>query len=134
MIDISSWDWDIGKKQVSDLDSWKKSFSWIEEKHASPDGEKILSTGEGGCLSIWDAQSGDEKLSLQDYSDPRVPDCSSDGVKITASIDEFVIVWDAQMGEQLLRKTQDVVSWAVSYSPDGGRIAATSNNSIKHLT
>ena len=41
MVDISSWDWDIGKKQVSDTDTWKDTFSWIEEHCVSPDGEKI---------------------------------------------------------------------------------------------
>ncbi|UCD99790.1 MAG: WD40 repeat domain-containing protein, partial [Chloroflexota bacterium] len=95
------------------------------------DGEKISSTSLGGCLSIWDAQTGDEELSLQDYFDPGVPDWSPDGTKIAAPIDEFEIVWDAQTGEQLFQKPKEADSWAVSYSPDGDRFAATSINSIK---
>jgi hypothetical protein len=37
----TNWDWDPGKRLIADLDSWKRTYNWIEEPHASPDGEKI---------------------------------------------------------------------------------------------
>ncbi len=33
--------WDTGKQQVADLNRWKERFSYIEEIHVSPDGERV---------------------------------------------------------------------------------------------
>src|SRR5512139_535776 len=37
----TNWDWDLGKKLIADLDTWKNTYNWIEEPYASPDGEKL---------------------------------------------------------------------------------------------
>ena len=48
MRDIETWDWQVGKKVVADLASWREVLSGIEELAASPDGEKIAALGKAG--------------------------------------------------------------------------------------
>ena len=40
MINIRKWDWETPEKKIP-VDDWKGKFRWVEEPHASPDGEKI---------------------------------------------------------------------------------------------
>jgi hypothetical protein len=41
MQERSSWDWETGTKTVADLNGWKSDYVWVEEPHASPDGEAV---------------------------------------------------------------------------------------------
>lgn len=41
MINCDTWDWDIGKKEIADIDKWKEKFSYIEEFRVTLDGEKV---------------------------------------------------------------------------------------------
>ena len=41
MQSLNEWDWEVGERLISDINSWKNGYQWIEEPYASPDGEKI---------------------------------------------------------------------------------------------
>ena len=40
MVTHLSWDWEIGEREV-DTSEWSQHFRWVEELHASPDGETV---------------------------------------------------------------------------------------------
>lgn len=41
MIDTSGWDWSPGKREVAEAAAFAEGAQWVEEFHASPDGEKL---------------------------------------------------------------------------------------------
>ncbi len=96
-----------------------RSVSW------SPDGKRIL-TGSGDTTAkVWDAEKGQEVLSLKGHTGGVTSVAwSPDGKRIlTGSEDTTAKVWDAEKGQEVLSlkgHTQQVTS--VSWSPDGKRI------------
>lgn len=40
-MDTSTWNWEPGERVIVDLNACKDKYEWIEELHASPDGEKL---------------------------------------------------------------------------------------------
>jgi WD40 repeat protein len=82
-------------------------------------------------VKVWDAQTGQEQLTLKGHTQGVTCVCfSPDGRRLaSASYDKTVKVWDAQTGqEQLSLKghTNQVVS--VCFSPDGRRLASASSH------
>ncbi len=71
---------------------------------------------------VWDAQSGEELLTLSGHAEwVNSAAYSPDGERIvTASLDETAKVWDAESGAELLTLSghTDMVNSA-AYSPDG---------------
>jgi len=119
MVNVSSWDWDIGKKQITDIDAWKDTYSWIEEPYVSPDGEKIAAVvktdemefnvcvngtaWEGGFDKVWYLRFG---------PDNRLTALVSDTGEWTVAVDGAA--WENRF---------DYV-WNTQFSPDGNNIIA----------
>ncbi len=97
----------------------------------SPDGQSIVSASLDNTLKVWDAQTGQERLSLIGHTD-KVESCgySLDGQSIvSASDDKTLKVWDAHTGQErfsLTGHTDKVRSCA--YSPDGQSIVSASGD------
>ena len=95
----------------------------------SPDGAFIVSASWDNTLKVWDARSGEARLTLQGHTD-WVNGCavSPDGAWIvSASGDKTLKVWDARTGEARLTlhgHTDRVSGCAVS--PDGAFIVSAS--------
>ena len=114
----------------------------------SPD-NKLLAAGSGsdsrsasGTMRIWNLESGTIGIALEEAFYLSVWDLafSSDGTRIAAAIGDYksdtkatvpgeVVVWDVRTGVALhrLRGHRSCV-WAVSFSPDGKRLASASGN------
>jgi len=112
--------------------------SIVESVAVSPDGQRIASGSSiwdvkkgwvSGEVKVWDAQSGQELLSLKEHSSPVA--FSPDGQRLASGFrDETVQLSDAQTGQKLLvlqGHTEGVRS--VTFSPDGRRIAGNSRDS-----
>ena len=99
----------------------------------SPDGKRLAGGLDRGTptLKVWDAQTGQELLSLKGGSsrDGGFRKCvafSPDGKRLAGFSGDHRIatvkVWDAQTGQELL--TLQGVSASVAFSPDGKRLAS----------
>jgi WD40 repeat protein/serine/threonine protein kinase len=91
----------------------------------SPDGKRLASrvaSNGGGVVKVWDAQTGQELLTLQGGSGPVA--FSPDGKRLTGLLNGTgkVTVWDAQTGKELFALDRRLVN-SVALSPDGKRLA-----------
>jgi WD40 repeat protein len=70
----------------------------------SPTGDYVVSTSEDGTLKVWDASTGQQRLTLRGHIGP-VTGCainSTGDVIVSASRDNTLKVWDAHTGEERL--------------------------------
>jgi WD40 repeat protein len=67
----------------------------------SPDGKRLASAGADERVKVWDAQTGQETLSLKGHTRcVNSVSFSPDGKRLaSASFDQTVKVWDAGMGQ-----------------------------------
>lgn len=97
-----------------------------------PDGKRIASGGCDKTIKVWDAQTGEEVLSIQDTGEVMSVWFSPDGQHILAGSTESTLkVWDAQTGRPILSLAghRGIVTSAC-YSPDGRRIVSGSSDNL----
>jgi WD40 repeat protein len=97
----------------------------------SPDGTWIVSASGDGTLKVWDAHTGEVRLTLEGHTE-QVSGCavSPDGTWIvSASLDHVLKVWDARTGEVRLT-LQGHTKWVTgcAVSPDGTWIVSASGD------
>ncbi|MFP4542597.1 MAG: hypothetical protein ACLFQU_00050 [Candidatus Kapaibacterium sp.] len=87
----------------------------------SPDGTKIAASSWDNTIRLWDTQTGDELLIIDEHMMPVTSlDFSPDGTKLaSASEDETVVIWNTQTGDKLKSFTGSYFSAFVEWSPDG---------------
>jgi WD40 repeat protein/serine/threonine protein kinase len=93
----------------------------------SPDGKRVASGSSNKTVKVWDAQTGQELLSLNGAGINVA--FSPDGKRLASPGGGDLKVWDAQTGHELLTckgHTGGVVS--VAFSPDGKRLASAGAN------
>ncbi len=116
----------------------------------SPDGKRLAGSGRAvssgvgpgalGEVKVWDAQTGDELLSLKGHSlgvscvvyspDGKRIASASGGAAQALGAGE-VKVWDAETGKDLLTLKGGVFGHRIAFSPDGHLLASDSGGTVK---
>lgn len=128
---IQVYDCETGALQFS----WQTPASYLRAIRFTPDGSKLLSTGNDGVTRLWqlttDAPEHNPTL-LQSFSDKGnevlAMDISPDGLRLaTGGKDTTVKVWNLLSGkiEAVIRSHRNKV-FAVRFSPEGQRLASGS--------
>ncbi len=102
----------------------------------SPDGKRIVSGSYDQTLKIWDAQTGQEVLTLKGHTTyVSSVAFSPDGKRIvSASYDQTLKIWDAQTGQKAFTFHVQGDPRCVAFSPDGKRIVSgTSEGSLRFV-
>lgn len=109
MSQISNWDWDSGKRVITDIQQWRGAFGWVEEPCASPDGESVAAIVkvDGEAFAVcengvpWE-NSFDKIWFLRYLPDGRAAAFVSDTAEWTVAIDGktwqnwFEFIWDGK--------------------------------------
>jgi WD domain, G-beta repeat len=101
----------------------------------SPDGAFIVSASYDRTLKVWDAYSGEARLTLQGHSD-WVNGCavSPDGAFIvSASSDTTLKVWDTRMGTCLITFPVEGKLRVCTFHPDGKHLVAAGEGGVYFL-
>jgi WD40 repeat protein/transcriptional regulator with XRE-family HTH domain len=107
----------------------------------SPDGTRLASIGEDGTTKIWQADSGQLLLTLNNESKEWSSSVvfSPDGKTLATAWVTEVVLWDAASGEQLFMLSGGAVGTTVGYnlgvgkvsfSPDGKRLAVANMDGV----
>jgi eukaryotic-like serine/threonine-protein kinase len=123
--DLRAWEWDrlnyISNQSSMTIQGYG---GWGGDLALSPDGKRIVSSGIGSAVKVWDTATGAELMSLEGLVVPALnPRFSPDGKRIiSGSWDGTIIVWDGENTKQLMTLKGHEGPCSSYFSPDGKRI------------
>jgi len=99
----------------------------------APDGQRIAAIRHDGTVSVWSLRDY-SRLAILEPSDPVIDYhslvFSPDGLSILLSGGKHVWKWSLTSAELAVIATLDIDPWQLAISPDGLRIACTSNTAL----
>jgi WD40 repeat protein len=140
--EVKVWDAQTGQEQLTLKGHTGKVYSTVFRVCFSPDGKRLASAGgyqEGGVVKgevkVWDAQTGQEQLTLKGHAGWVNSVCfSPDGQRLVSASSHYdqqkkqghgeVKVWDAQTGREAL--SLEGSANCACFSPDGKRLVSAS--------
>src|SRR5262249_26004584 len=101
----------------------------------SPDGKRLASASGNHTVKVWDAQTGQELLTLKGHAGlqgtPVGVAYSPDGKRLASvSGDKTVKIWDAQTGQELLSLKGGGFINSVAFSPNGHWLASDPGGTV----
>ena len=115
--------WTIeGSRPVSNLTI---NTSPILSIAVSANGQRLVSGSQDGSVRVWDLSRGTVLWAREDAGVARSVDLSRDGELVVSAGETCVCVWNAETGQGVAQfYSQTRVVQAVSFSPDGRRVAS----------
>ena len=102
----------------------------------SADGSLLATGGADGTAKVWDAQTGQERISLRGHTSDVVDVAFSPNGQqlVTAGRDGTVRVWDLTNGQELTQlQGQTAQVQRVAWSPDGSTIASAGQDQVVNV-
>jgi WD40 repeat protein/DNA-binding SARP family transcriptional activator len=105
-------------------DVWSVDFS--------PDGKRLATASADETAKVWDANTGQELLTLRGHAGwVNAIAFSPDGkILATASDDATAKLWDAQTGQELLTLTETNRIYSLAFSHDGRQLATANGDGV----
>lgn len=122
--------WDAGSG--AHLQTLRGHMQWVLDVKYSPDGE-LLATGAGDrTVRLWDGETGAEKLVLRGHSQSvNSVAFSADSKRVAGSAPNGrILVWNTTSGEIDRTLETGKTAWALAWSSDGRRVAASSDTNV----
>jgi WD40 repeat protein len=121
----------VGERDSALLRTFAGHIDRVWSVAFSPDGKHIVSGSWDRTVKVWDAQTGQQALSLEGHTNAVLSVCfSPDGKRLVSGSGDWTLkVWDAQTGQQVLElKGHTGLIWSVAFSADGKRITSGSSD------
>ena len=136
--DLRGFEWHYWQRRChSELLLFGGHTSFVATVAFNSEGTRIVTASHDRTVKVWDASSGDLKLTLIGHSDAvRCAVFSPDSTKIaSASYDGTVRLWDAASGQKLrlIEHPRREEVECVAFSPDGTTLASASRDGIIRL-
>ena len=127
--DLGGWAsiWDVATGEM--ILSLPRQSAFVNSVAFSPDGRRLVTTGDDQTARVWDANTGEELLTLYGQT-TNVANAaySPDGSHIATVTGSEVKVWDAATGREFLTLAGQAGILYVAFSPDGTRIVTASSD------
>ncbi|HAS88035.1 MAG TPA: hypothetical protein DCS48_01815 [Desulfovibrio sp.] len=123
MPDASTWDWNPGRREIQDTGSWSDKFEWVEEFHASPDGEKVGAVVHKSDLEFTACVNGETWE--EDYDRIFYPKFAPDGrfTGVAQQMGEWTLSVDGKHWPENYGYI-----WKTTFGPEGSIICAVQND------
>ena len=112
----------------------RQHFGIILSLAFSPDGRRMVTTGQDQKLNVWDVATGKNLTTLHGHKwDVRALAFSPDGTRLaSAGHDNNIKIWDMTALKELhtLKGHQSVIS-TVAFTPDGRTLLSASDDSVR---